>query len=80
MSECVRTSMCFVEVALQAAQVGGFKGAELALKGLAVSVVRLHVSVQTEGRKQTTKKGLQYKEYFIVTANHFSKEMAKKLK
>jgi len=44
-------------VALQATHVGRFKGAEFALEGLVVPVVRLHMSVQTaDGMKYTTKK------------------------
>lgn len=35
-----------MQVALQATHVGRFKGAELALEGLVVPVVRLHMSVQ----------------------------------
>lgn len=49
---CFGTCVCFVQVALQAAHVGGFKGAELALEGLVVPVVRLHVSVQTGEEKR----------------------------
>lgn len=36
-----------MQVALQAAHVGRFKGAELTPEGLVVPVVRLHMSVQT---------------------------------
>lgn len=41
------TCVCLMQVALQATHVGRFKGAELALEGLVVPVVRLHMSVQT---------------------------------
>lgn len=40
------TCVCLVQVALQATHVGRFKGAEFALEGLVVPVVRLHMSVQ----------------------------------
>ena len=43
---CVFTCVCLVQVALQATHVGRFKGAEFALEGLVVPVVRLHMSVQ----------------------------------
>lgn len=48
---CVVTCVCLMQVALQATHVGRFKGAELALEGLVVPMVRLHMSVQT-GRKK----------------------------
>lgn len=46
------TCVCLMQVALQAAHVGRFKGAELTPEGLVVPVVRLHMSVQivSEGR------------------------------
>lgn len=41
-----------MQVALQATHVGRFKGTELALEGLVVPVVRLHMSVQaTQNQK-----------------------------
>lgn len=36
-----------MQVALQATNIGRFKGAEFASEGFVVSVVRLHMSVQT---------------------------------
>lgn len=47
----VFTCVCLMQVALQATCVGRFKGAELALEGLVVPVVRLHMSVQTGNEK-----------------------------
>lgn len=57
---CVRVSVftcvCFMQVALQAAHIGRFKGAEFAPEGLVVPVVRLHMSVQTGDETEHTKK------------------------
>lgn len=46
-----------MQVALQATHVGRFKGAEFALEGFVVPVVRLHMSVQTadETKRQEKK-------------------------
>lgn len=45
-----------MQVALQATHVGRFKGAEFALEGLVVPVVRLHMSVQTGDETKYTQK------------------------
>ena len=45
-----------MQVALQATHIGGFKGAEFALEGLVVSVVRLHMSVQAGDETEHIKK------------------------
>lgn len=45
-----------MQVALQAAHVGRFKGAELTPEGLVVPVVRLHMSVQTGNETKFKKK------------------------
>lgn len=50
------TCVCLMQVALQAAHVGRFKGAEFALEGLVVPVVRLHMSVQTGDETKYTHK------------------------
>lgn len=49
------TCVSLMQVALQATHVGRFKGAELALEGLVVPVVRLHMSVQTGDETKYTK-------------------------
>lgn len=45
-----------MQVALQAAHIGRFKGAEFAPEGLVVPVVRLHMSVQTGDETRHIKK------------------------
>lgn len=57
-SVCVSvfTCVCLMQVALQATHVGRFKGAEFALEGLVVAVVRLHMPVQTGDETEYTKK------------------------
>lgn len=61
---CV-TCVCLVQVALQATHVGRFKGAELALEGLVVPVVRLHMSVQTGDKTKYERKKKQKGGYEI---------------
>ncbi len=59
------TCVCFVQVALEAAQVGGFKGTELTAKGLLMSVVWLDVTVQTGEKKHSSQTHL------IKTKSHY---------
>ena len=50
------TSMSFEDVCLQPAVVGGFEGAEFASEWLVVSVVGLHMAIQTGCRREKKKK------------------------
>lgn len=52
------TCVSLMQVALQATQVSSFKGTELALKGLVVTVVGLHVPVQAVDTKHKKIKDL----------------------
>lgn len=62
-----------MQVALQAAHVGRFKGAELTPEGLVVPVVRLHMSVQTGNETKFKKKKL--KTTTTTTAKHRREDM-----
>lgn len=49
------TSMSFEDVCLQPAVVGGFEGAEFASEWFVVSVVGLHMAIQTGCRRENKK-------------------------
>lgn len=51
-------------MALQATGVGRFKGAELALEGLVVPVVSLHMSVQAAVTQEEKRKKYVKNKYF----------------